>query len=289
MAGSAGSGGFGGEAGQAGSAGTAGVGGSGGGAAGEGGGGSGGSGGIPHTGGKGGLPCTSAATQYDGQPYCSTAIEDVEVKLFVPAAPGPDPMQLAVYLHGDTANGYYEDWGFEALSAWATAHRVLFFAALAPNGCSWWRPKDTCGADVYDEGYNTEQLVGVIRAVGKAYDVYTQEILFVGYSGGSTFLTRQYVPMVGNELPGVMVLNCGGVDPQPFDWAPSPETTPLLPLHYTFGTDDFMTEYIYPSMADYEAMGFSVDELELPGYGHCDGSYDWDGRTISLWEQRLIP
>jgi hypothetical protein len=146
--------GVGGEAGSSGSAGTAGSGGGTAGAAGDGG--SAGSGGISHTNGKGGLPCTSATTQYDGQPYCLTTLEDIEVKLFVPPDPGPNPMQVAIYLHGDTANGYYEDWGFEALSAWATSHRVLFLAALAPNGCSWWRPKDTCGADVYDEGYNTD-------------------------------------------------------------------------------------------------------------------------------------
>lgn len=239
----------------------------------------------PSTHGSGGLSCTPETTLNDEQPYCFTDIGPVELKVFVPNDGNPEPMQLAIYLHGDTANGYYEDWGFEGLSAWATANHVLFVAALAPNGCSWWRPDYSCSIDEYDDGSNADELVAAIDAIGEAHDIYTDSILFVGYSGGSTFLTRHYVPMYGDSRPGVVVANCGGVEPQPFDWSPTAETRAAVPLYYTFGSEDWMTEYIYPSIEAYEGLSFPVDVREEPGYGHCDGDYDWDARTLGLWEQ----
>jgi predicted esterase len=252
--------------------------------------GEGGEGGLPSTGGDGGLDCTPSTTQWDEQPYCLTEVGPLELKVFVPDDGSDAPMQVAVYLHGDTANGYYEDWGFEALSAWATSNHVLFVAALAPNGCSWWRPVTSCSVDEYDDGSNATALQNALVAIGEAYDIYPDPVLFVGYSGGSTFLTRHFVPMYGDVRPGVIVANCGGVPPQPFDWTPTAETRAQVPLYYTFGSEDFMVEYIYPSVDEYTQMEFPVDVLEEPGYGHCDGDYDWDGRTIELWESyRITP
>jgi hypothetical protein len=60
-------------------------------------------------------------------------------------------------------------------------------------------------------------------------------------------------------------------------------------MFYTFGSNDFMTEYIFPSMDAYQALGFPVESLELPGYGHCDADCDWDARTIGLWEGQALP
>lgn len=241
----------------------------------------------PSTGGRGGLSCKAATTANTAQPYCLATVGDIEMKVLLPAA-SKGPMQIAVFLHGDSANGYFEDWGFEALATWASARGILFVAALAPNRCSWWRPKSSCSVDEYDTGENARALVAALDAIGKAYDVYPRQLLFVGYSGGSTFLTRNFIPMFGDTRWGSMVLNCGGVDPQPFDWAPTAAALQRLPLAYTYGSLDKMLPYIGPSVAEYKKLGFQVDDRKVDGYTHCDSAYDWDARTIALWEKALV-
>jgi predicted esterase len=286
--GGSGQGGSGESGGSSGTSGSSGVGGSSGSAGGSGAGTGGSSSVDPASShGQGGLPCTTKTTQYTGQSYCLSQIGDLELKVFVPKT--TKPMQIAIYLHGDTANGYLEDWGFETLAQWSIDHGVMLVAALAPNGCSWWRPPWTCGADQYDDdGYNSQQLVDALGKISESYDVFTSNLLLVGYSGGSTFLTRQFVPNHGDKHPGLVVANCGGVPPKAFTWQSTTESRKAIPIVYTFGTEDFMTEYIYPSIAEYESLGFDVSQQALPGYGHCDSSYDWDTRTLDLWESHLL-
>ncbi len=238
--------------------------------------------------GAGGVPCTRQMTQNQGLDYCLGKVGTVEYKLFVPEDGSKRPMQMALFLHGDTANGYLEDWGFEALAAWASQHHVLMLAALAPNGCSWWRPETSCSVDEYDTGGNALALEEVLKTIAKGYDVYQTDLLYVGYSGGSTFLTRQWIPMFGDTHPGVVVANCGGVEPQAFSWEPSDLQRARVPLYYTYGDSDFMIEYILPSSEQYDALGFPVSLLELRGVDHCGSSYDWDERTLSLWSAALL-
>jgi predicted esterase len=232
-----------------------------------------------------GLDCTPAETAWEGLPYCLATVGSLELKVFVPSDRAPDA-PLAVYLHGDTANGYYEDWGFEALVPWAMANGVVFVAALAPNGCSWWRDEDECSWEIEDEdATNADALHEALLAVAAAYDARADGVRYVGYSGGSTFLTGHFLPLYGDVHPGVIVANCGGEEPiYDFAWDTSDaRLRDRNPIVYTFGGADFMREYIEPAIVLYSDLGFSVTVDRHPGYGHCDADLDWDAMTLALW------
>jgi predicted esterase len=230
------------------------------------------------------LDCSDATTAYEGLPYCLTTLGLTEVKLFVPEQREPDA-PIAVYLHGDTANGYYEDWGFEYLVPWALDRGIVFAAVLAPNECSWWRDEDECSWEIEDEdATNADALHEALEQIGAAYDARTDGVRYVGYSGGSTFLTGHFVPLYGDVHPGVVVANCGGEEPiYEFAWDATPAARARVPIVYTYGSQDFMQEYIDPAVEIYEDLGFDVTVDERQGYGHCDADLDWDAITLGLW------
>jgi hypothetical protein len=231
------------------------------------------------------LDCRDRTT-YEGLPYCLTTIGLTEVKLFVPEDRDPNA-PMAVFLHGDTANGYYEDWGYEYLVPWALEHGIVFAAVLAPNGCSWWRNEDECTWETEDtDGTNADALHQALVTIGAAEDASTEGVRYVGYSGGSTFLTGHWLPLYGDQHPGTIVANCGGEVPI-YDFAWDTRDAAIRdrdPIFYTYGSNDFMQEYIDPAVRRYTGLGFDVTTDERAGYEHCDAGLDWDGITLDLWE-----
>lgn len=234
-------------------------------------------------------PCDHATKTF-GIPYCLRTVGIVELKLFPPDQPvrnGP----IAVFLHGDTANGYFQDWGYEWLLEEANANGWYFVAALAPNRCSWWRTPNECAWELEDhKGRNVAGLAGALDALIAENDLSPEGIRYVGYSGGSTFLTGHWVPLVGHRYPGIVVANCGGEAPiYDFSWNPSRAGRAAIPLVYTWGSRDFMggaqnsPDYVGQSIDWYTAAGFPVDALEVEGLDHCGADYDWDARTLELW------
>ncbi len=231
------------------------------------------------------LDCSDEVTAYEGLPYCLTTIGLTEVKLFIPQNRDPNA-PMALYLHGDTANGYYEDWGFEYLVPWAMDHGVVFGAVLAPNGCSWWRNEDECSWEVEDvDATNANALHDAMELIGDALDASPSGVRYVGYSGGSTFLTGHFLPLYGDVHPGTIVANCGGEEPiYDFAWDTSSAATRARnPIFYTYGSNDFMQEYIDPAVVIYNDLGFDVTVDMRPGYEHCDAGLDWDAITLDLW------
>lgn len=237
--------------------------------------------------------CAWDETWEFGYEYCLRTIGDVEVKVFT-----PDTLEagapIAIYLHGDTANGYYEDWGYEWLLDWTRSNGIIFVAALAPNGCSWWRHPNECSRWIEDEdGYNSDALARVIDTVGQDWGAATDGIRYVGYSGGSTFLTGHFVPLYGKEYPGIVAAHCGGQGPiYDFTWDHRTDVVrERIPLEFTWGSRDFMGgyggeyDYVQEAIDFYDDIGWPrVGALEIDGLGHCGASYDWDQRTIDLWE-----
>jgi hypothetical protein len=227
--------------------------------------------------------CTSTTTAELGAPICRTKVGDVELKL---AVPDGDVDGLAVFLHGDTANGWLDDFGYEYLIDAVTNARLALVAALAPNGCSWWRTKDECDFEVEDEsGANADALAAALARVEAGLGAAHAPVRYVGYSGGSTFLTGHFLPLHGDEWPGVMVANCGGEIPI-YDFAWDVDDAALraqLPVRFTLGSEDFMAEYVDPADTTLRSLGFDVDKTVLAGFDHCDAGVDWDGLTLTAW------
>jgi hypothetical protein len=231
------------------------------------------------------LDCTDKVTAWEALPYCKTTLGGLEVKLFAPEDP-QEGAGVAIYLHGDTANGYFEDWGFEYLVPWAQSEGLWFAAVLAPNECSWWRAPDECSWEIEDtEGYNADAFHDALVELSDRAEASVEGVRYVGYSGGSTFLAGHFVPLYGDEHPGIVVANCGGEEPiYDFAWDVDEGPRDEIPMVFTYGGQDFMQEYVVPAIAAYEDLGFEVTDDKRPGFGHCDADLDWDGITIGLWE-----
>lgn len=244
------------------------------------------------TNGAGGVPCLEVA-ESGGFAYCRAEVGPLELRIVEPADTS-GPMQLAVHLHGDTANGHYENWGWRRFAGWARDRRVLLVSALAPNGCSWWRRPgdvdcDMAGGD--SEGANADALAEAFEALGEGYDFFHEPKLYVGFSGGALFATALMLPRHGDVHPGAWVTNCGGDQPwgAGVQWDErDPGLLAKQSVYFTYGSLDFLVDQIGRGVDYYTARGYDVDELVVPDEEHCDNDIDWTAVTIERWERHAL-
>ena len=218
--------------------------------------------------------------------YCVGSVAGVEFKVIEPDdVASPEPMRLAVYVHGDGARAYVNDTALRIQAPWTTSHHVLYVAALAPNGCAWWvKPGvDACDAgpgfnDQDLEGFNAAALEQVITTVRAGWDVLDAPVLFGGASGGSIFLSASYLPRYGGARPGVWALSCGGEVPwTAFSWGAADQSR----LSFTWGDQDFLAPDITQAVGWFSDAGFVVETKVVPGAQHC--AFDHLGRTTEIW------
>lgn len=231
------------------------------------------------------LRCRFTNSRNARLPICVTQIAGIEVKIHMPTKNSPTK-HLALFFHGDTANGYLEDWGYEGLAQWSEKRGIALAALLAPNRCSWWRPSTDCVKNLFDTGANADIASRAIASLRSKLGVRGQN-LYVGYSGGSTFLTSQFIPRYGSRFPGAYALNCGGYQPiLSLDRSVSVSRTKLT---FAYGDNDFMftSGYISRAVRAYQAKGMVVDTQVFSGRAHCDGKVDWNGQTTRIWSSFL--
>jgi len=211
-------------------------------------------------------------------------IGTVEVRLVVGAG-GSGPLRLGLYLHGDGAAAHTSNSALKAMINWADSKHGLGVSVLAPNGCSWWQsPAYTCtgGSVPDDDAANATALVAALEAITKAYDVRGDGVRYYGSSGGSIFLTEEWIPLQGAGYPGVFALMCGGVTPRTYAW----DTDNALlvvrnRLWFTYGDQDSLVPDINKSVAAFKSKSFVVTSKVIPNAGHCE--FDSHGEAVGIW------
>jgi hypothetical protein len=243
---------------------------------------------IPSSGGHGGLACTRSDDLGGGRMSCVAKIGRVELKVVVPKASSANaPLRLGLYLHGDGAAAHKSNGVLKAMLPWADAQNGLAISALAPNGCAWWlTPMHDCAGTATDAdvaGDNAAALVIALDAVMKAFDVRTDGVRYYGSSGGSIFLTDEWLPLQAGTYPGVFALMCGGeTSTRTYAWDTSDATMRAKnPLWFTYGDQDFLAPDITNAIASFKAKSFAVTEKVIAGATHC--AFDAHGAAMSIW------
>lgn len=224
---------------------------------------------------------TDAARLSLNAPYVLT-VSGVEMKIYPPAA-GLKPQQalrLAIYLHGDTARDYTDEY-YRSLKDETTRKGMLFVAALAPNKNSWWHQDSFA-----------DNFAHALNAILGRYNVARDKILYAGVSGGSTFMTMQFLPKYGNTYPGTLAAMCGGAPPRPFQYNVTPTIAGKIDLFFTYGSQDFLANpkgsygaVIPGSIQAYRAKGFPVYTKVIPAAEHC--KFNTNGEILAIWNQTL--
>jgi pimeloyl-ACP methyl ester carboxylesterase len=243
---------------------------------------------TPSSGGAGGLTCARRESVGAGRTSCVATIGGVELKVVEGAAsPAGAPFRLGLYLHGDGAAAYTSGSALKAMLAWADAQHGLAVAALAPNGCAWWQaPTHACASTQADPDVtnaNAAALLAALEGLLKAYDVRTDGARYYGSSGGSIFLTQEWLPLHGGAHPGVFALMCGGeVSTRAWSWdVTDAAQRAKSPLFFTYGDQDFLVPDITKAIADLTGKGFAITPKVVPSATHC--AFDAHGEAVAIW------
>ncbi|RKG66441.1 hypothetical protein D7V80_19750 [Corallococcus sp. CA054B] len=252
------------------------------------------------SGGSGKLGCSRTGTVNTDAgtlTYCVAQVGATEVKYIEPKQGiVPEPMRLAIYLHGDGASVYNGNNPRSLFThgGWTYGHNTLYVTALAPNKCAWWvRPEyTTCspdGAPLSErdlEGKNAAELVSLIEALRKGWNIQDGPILFGGSSGGSIQLTSSFLPRYGDRYPGIYALSCGGEKPWSgqMDWdATNAALRGGTKFYFTYGDQDYLLQDIQAAEAYLGGLGFPVNDKVIPGAQHC--AFDQVGRVSEVWNE----
>ncbi len=231
-----------------------------------------------------GLPC-DAPFDYQGHAGCQAIVEGLEVKFFPPPA-GERVDRLAIYLHGDGAADYMENWAFSPdIFAWTEARNTMIIGVLSPAFY-----EDGTVAFGAAQPEHAHQVAVTIEAFIAAYEPeHADQSLYWGVSGGSWFFASSFIAHVGHRVPGVFAASCGGSGVS-FGWAWDPmtdaATRDAIPIYFNYGTEDFLAPNIIDSIAEFEGMGFAVDSLVHQGAMHCD--HPISEPTLEFWS-RYVP
>lgn len=228
------------------------------------------------------LPCDETF-EHRGHTGCQSTIDGLQVKYF--PLEGGSVANLAVYLHGDTANGWYENFGFRPeILDWAQERNVLVLGAVATSSYD----DDDSPAYGAAQAQQATELITLIETFRDAYGASTERAFYWGVSGGSWFISSQFVARMAPRMPGIYVANCGGSGGS-FGWAWDPsEDTALrddIAVYYNYGSEDFLADPAHGSHLDFEERGITSDELIHEGATHCD--HPIAGPTIEFWERHL--
>ncbi|MFE4504082.1 hypothetical protein ACFRFQ_29870 [Rhodococcus sp. NPDC056743] len=211
------------------------------------------------------------------QPF--TASNGLSSKYHVYAAgiPQDHAAGLVLQFHGDGAYEFanptssYSLGGPSGIVAQARSRGYITVPVRTPDSAgeiTWWE----------NGSANADFVADLLSSLEAGYNIDTEDIWLVGYSGGSQFITQFFLPKYSNKLDGggTVVFGGGGVprvSAQPFAGGLVAD----LPMHWYTGAADNGTNVSdgYNAVLDaqkgsawYSAQGFTTD-LESPaGLGH---------------------
>lgn len=208
-----------------------------------------------------------------------TAANGLSSKYHVYAAGVPQDHAAGVVLqfHGDGAYEFanptssYSLGGPSGIVAQSRSRGYITVAVRAPDSTgeiTWWE----------NGSANADFVADLLEKLKAGYDIDTDDIWLVGYSGGAQFITQFFLPKYSRTLGGggTVVFGGGGtprVPVQPFAGSLIAD----LPMHwYTGGADNGTTVSDgYNALLDaqkgsawYAGRGFTVDLESPPGLGH---------------------
>ncbi|MGW6659505.1 hypothetical protein [Rhodococcus sp. NPDC055024] len=218
-----------------------------------------------------------AYTDRTFQPF--TASNGLSSKYHVYAAgiPQDHAAGLVLQFHGDGAYEFanptssYSLGGSSGIVAQARSRGYITVAIRTPDSTgdiTWWE----------NGSANADFVADLLDTLKAGYNIDTEDIWLVGYSGGSQLITQFFLPKYSSKIDGGGTLVFGGgggprVPVQPF----ASGLVAGLPMHWYTGGADNGTNVSdgYNALLDaqkglawYSAQGFTVD-LESPaGLGH---------------------
>ncbi|MFH5824942.1 hypothetical protein [Georgenia sp. AZ-5] len=181
-----------------------------------------------------------------------------------------EPVGLMLQFHGDGAYEFknpsssYSLGGSEGIVAQAREHGMITVPVLSPDkqgSVTWWES----GAE------NADYVADLLSHLYDQYDIDTERVWLVGYSGGSQFITKFFMPEHSDLVDGggSVVFGGGGVPgggSQGFDAG----LTPDFPMHWYTGMKDNGSGGSYNALRDaqngsawYDGQGFATT-LETP-------------------------
>jgi hypothetical protein len=183
-------------------------------------------------------------------------------RMAVPADAGPAKAYgLLIYLHGDGAGDYREDWIFDPLEKLGLEKNLMMVSVLSPDGGNQWY-SDGPGHAAYVHSLIQDELY-------KKYNVDKRHIYLTGSSGGSQFLTGSFVPLYGVNYSGGAMPTCGGAANWEDEMKSSPEFLKNFRLFFYTQTFDSLYSQVKKAITYYKGKGLTVYSETPAGGRHC--------------------
>jgi hypothetical protein len=189
-------------------------------------------------------------------------------KAIIPSDIGPAKAYgLTIHLHGDGGGDY--DWLYEDNARIGLKHGLLGIVVRAPNRKCCWYEGGEANAKYLDDLIQNELFV--------KYNIDKRRVYFSGVSGGSQFLTGQFIPLYGSRYNSGAVMLCGGPD----NWQRSINSTPEFiagfKLYWYATQGDFLLDQVQDGIRYYQGLGMQVGSEIRPTGDHCDFPDGIDG------------
>jgi hypothetical protein len=166
---------------------------------------------------------------------------------------------LNIHLHGDGGGDYR--WLFEDNVRFGLQHGLIGVVVLAPNPERRWYRQGEQNALFLHELVQNE--------IAKKYNIDLSRIYFSGVSGGSQFLTGQFIPLYGKRYRSGAVMLCGG----PANWLRRLDMEEAdinaFRLSWFATAGDFLLDQVEEGIQYYRSRGFPVTSEILPTGSHC--------------------
>ena len=242
------------------------------------------------------VTCDDSFENLNSNLICLTTMAKLSVLHYVP--PGSRPLtRLGVYLHSDggVVPGdrrlalIIED----PLVELAKENGIVFIAPEA-------NMKKMVGGELrpgWPAVQEVNDLARVLTAFLCKYNLPADKILFYTSSGGSHYITNEFIHRIGHLYQGPMVIKCGGSPPSPkngnpyeasdFEWdiENNRDLVDKFYLFYDYGTSDFLLPSINRSITYYRQAGFEVQtRMPLGDEPHCGTDRE---KMVEIWSRFL--
>jgi predicted esterase len=226
------------------------------------------------------IPADAIETRGSGGAYSDrtnqsfTARNGLSSKYHIYAAnvPQDHAAGLVLQFHGDGAYEFqnpsssYSLGGSSGIVSQSRQRGYITVAALAPDrsgSITWWE----------NGSANADYVADLVASLKSSYNIDTEDVWLVGYSGGAQFITQFYLPKHSNQIDGGgSVVFGGGGSPRVTANTFDPALVRDFPMHwYTGANDTGSFDALGAARAGvnwYAGRGFETD-LESPaGVGH---------------------